>query len=408
MKDDTREKLSAYLDNALTDAERRAVELEISRSEEMRLELEALRAVSGAVKGLPREKLPAGFLARLEARRTREGAAPARDYFILPPAYRPLAFALSTAVVALVIWDVNQAPSDIIAPRAGWDGGSVAVKTAAEAPPSFDVSGRLSELGAAGAGSSADAAAANELASAAKKEDADEGAPSTLGKHLNAPGKPLEFSEAGKALSGSAQASRGGSAFAPAAAPAPGSAAPALEPEPGEGGGAFVARSEEERSAINEKLYKGFEEEKKRMGIARIMDKDAESDTLAGGGRDMMALQRSPEAPAVGRARPAAAVRGANAKRAAGPVVKALTLKTAEALQAAWAAAGLPGEPPAVKFPGEMAVFLACPSGCGIVSIQNRKTRVLVLYKDGGVDDPAARARAVPASEKPVVLKPAE
>lgn len=398
MNDDTREKLSAYLDGALPDAERRALELEISRSEELRLELEALRAVSTAVKGLPKAKLPAGFAARLEARRAREGSAAPRDYFILPPAYRPLAFALSTAVVALVVWDGRQTSPDILETRAGWDSEKVGVKSAADAPPSVDVTGQLSAMGASGA---AESAAPLELTD--KKEDAAKGVPSTIGKQLSAPGKPLEVQES-DALAGQG----GGAGFAALSAPA--ASAPA--PEPSDGSGAFIARNEEERSAINERLYKGFEEEKKRMGIARIVDKDAEAQELASGGRDLMALQASPEAPSVDRGRAPgsiAAVRGAKAaNRASAPIVKALTLKSVESLQAAWAAAGLAGEPPAVNFPAEMAVFLACPSGCAVVSVQERKTLLVVLYKEAALDDAAARVRAVPLSAKPVVVKLAQ
>ena len=410
MNDDTREKLSAYLDGALTDTDRRAVEVEISRSEELRLELEALRSVSDAVKSLPKEQLPVGFMARLEARRSREASDPARSYFILPPAYRPLAFALSTAVVALVVWDRTQTPSDIMAPRVGWDSEKIAVKSAAEAPPSIDVSGQLSALSSRGkdhGDESADASvAANELtARSAKKEDsAMAGASSTFGKHISAPGKPLEIQESDASASASGA---GGAGFAALSAPA----APAPTPdnlEPSDGSGAFIARNEEERSAINERLYKGFEEEKTRMGIARIVDKDAEAKDLPSGGREMMALQASPEAPSLDRGRSVASVRGAKAKRQSAPLTKALTLKSAEALATAWTAAGLSGEPPAIKFPDEMAVFLACPSGCGIVSVPNRKNIILVLYKDSGFDDASARVRAIPLSEKPVVIRLAQ
>lgn len=392
MNDAIREKLSAYLDGALPDAERRAVEVEISRSEEMRLELEALRAVSASVKSLPKEPLPAGFMARLEARRARD-AKPERDYLILPPAYRPLAFALSTAVVALVVWDKTRSPEELIVPRVGWDSEKVAVKSAAEAPPSIDVSGQLSAMDGRDQGS-AESAAANELTAAnAKKEDAagaKGGALSTFGKHISAPGKPLEVQEAD------------GPAGPAAAAPAPSALADG-------GSGGYLARSEEERSAINERLYQGFEEEKKRMGIAKIMDKDAEEDKLSGGGREFMALQTTPEAAQVGRARgSAAAVRGMAKAKGGAPVLKALTLKSAEALSAAWSAAGLPGDPPAVSFPEQMAVFLAGPSGCGITGVQVRKKFIVVLYKDAGFDDPSARVRALTASPKPVVVKPAE
>ena len=53
-------------------------------------------------------------------------------------------------------------------------------------------------------------------------------------------------------------------------------------------------------------------------------------------------------------------------------------------------------------------MFLACPSGCGIVSVPNRKNIILVLYKDSGFDDAPARVRAIPLSEKPVVIRLAQ
>lgn len=402
MNDDIREKLSAYLDGALSDAERRAVEVEISRSEEMRLELEALRAVSSAVKSLPKEPLPVGFAARLDARRAREGA-PERAYYILPPAYRPLAFALSTAVVALVVWDRTLTKPDVVAPRVGWDSEVVSVKSAADAPPSVDVSGAVTAMGAAGKDAAENAAEPQELT--AKKEGA--ALPSTLGKQLSAPGKPLEIAE-DRAPS------------APAAAPSrlipdgeltkeQSDVLDDLPDAPGAGGGAMIARNEEERSAINERLYKGFEEEKKRMGIAKIMDRDEESDKLSTGGREFMALQASPEAARVDGGRASvASVRGAARSKAGAPAVKALTLKSAEALAAAWAAAGLPGEPPAVEFPEQMAVFLAGPEGCGIIGVRSGKKYIFVLYKNDGFSDPSARVKAVAASPKPVLLKLAQ
>lgn len=403
MNDAAREKLSAYLDGALSEDARRAVEVEISRSEELRLELEALRAVSAAVKGLPKEKLPAGFMARLAVRRARE-AKPQREYFILPPSYRPLAFALSTAVIALVVWDRTRPPEQIMAPRVGWDSEVVSVKTAAEAPASIDLSAEVASR------DSRRTIYVEEPLAAAKKEDvagAKTDVPSTFGKHLNAPGKPLEFEEdkiaSASGISGAGLSERSAPA---AASPARNQFAPTAS---GEG---YIARNEEERSAINERLYKGFEAEKKRMGIARIEDKDSGDERpLASGGREFMALQSSPEAPSLGRANSGgvAAVRGAaKAKRPSAPAIKALALKTPEALAAAWAAAGFPGEPPAVDFPGQMAIFLTGPKGCGIVDVQSRSKFTVVLYKDAGFDAPSARVRAVTLSPKPVVLKLAQ
>jgi hypothetical protein len=227
-----------------------------------------------------------------------------------------------------------------------------------------------------------------------------------LGKHISAPGKPLEFQESDGAGARSMAGRAGLSAPSGPAAAARAPAAPAAAD--GESSG-YLARNEEERSAINERLYKGFEDEKKRMGIAKIMDKDAEEDKLSSGGREFMALQATPEpARVAGRRANVSAVRGAKAKGQAAPVVKAITLKTAEALQAAWAAASLPGEPPAVSFPDQMAVFLAGPAGCGIVDVQVRRKFIVVLYKDAGFDDASARVRALTVSPKPVVVKLAE
>ncbi len=135
MNDDIREKLSAYLDGALSDEQRRAVEVEISRSEETRLELEALRAVSESVKGLGKAKLPEGFMARLQARRACESAPPRGSY-------RPLALAISTAVIALVVWDRTRPPRELLKPLPDWDGGGVALQSTA--PASIGAAGSLS------------------------------------------------------------------------------------------------------------------------------------------------------------------------------------------------------------------------------------------------------------------------
>lgn len=321
MNDDLREKLSAYLDGALASAERAAVEAQLAGSEDMRRELAALRAVSGAVKGLPKAKLPAGFMARLQARREKEQPSQ-RSWVFLPPAYRPVAFALSTAVVALVVWDKTRAPQEFAAPRSGWQGDIVAVKTAADAPSSqMDLSGNIASQKALSPASAPSAAAGAPIGASEEKLDS------------------------------------------------------------------FTARNEEERSAINERLYGQLESEKKRMGIVRLLDKETEP-----------AAARM-----VSRRAALSSVRGAG--RASAPAPKILILKNAESLQAAWTAAGLSGEPPAVKFSEQMALFLACPPGCGIVSVRTSKKRLTVLYKDSGFEDSSARARAVPFSDKPAVLR---
>ncbi len=411
MNDAIRELLSAYLDGALDEDAKRDVEERLARSPELRAELESLKAVSDAVKGLPRAKLPAGFQARLQSRILREGSAPAREYFILPPAYRPVAFALSSAIVAMVVWDKARGP--VSPERTLWDGAEtvamdrVAVKTAAEAPASIDLSSRLGSAG-------------SPEAAADKKEDvANTAGVSPAGRRAAAPGKPLEITEDAASLAAVRGAGGAGAAGGPAA---PSAAVPSSPAAVDAAEGTFLARSEEERSAMNERLYQNFEQEKKRMGIAQIIEKDSEDEDDAGYAAFRRQIAAEAEA-APKRERKLygtiGAVRGRDkiaskakdapspedAPAAAPPPAKALALKSAESLAAAWGGAGLPGEPPAVKFPAEMAVFLACSTECGIVDVQERKRLLVVLYKETGYPDAAARVRAVPASAKPVVVK---
>ncbi|MBI3289174.1 MAG: zf-HC2 domain-containing protein [Elusimicrobia bacterium] len=367
MNEKISELLSAYLDGALSAAERADVEAQLARSEEMRLELEALRAVSSAVKGLPRAKLPSGFMARLQARRASEQ----RSWTFLSPAYRPAAFALSTAVVALMVWDRAREPQEPTAIEVGWQGDKVPLKTAAEAPPSqFDFSRSLSAMK-----DQATAPIASNIAGASSEPAAaDRAEKETSMPRGKAPGKPMEFAE---------------------------------EQAGGTGPDSFLARSEEERSAINERLYVELEKEKKRMGIAQILEKSDERSPASA--QDVMVLEATPAAPRVDeggvlRKRGASALRGASSARQAASA-KVVVLNDLEALKTAWDAANLPGDPPAVDFPRQMAVFLACPPGCGIVSVRSSAEAVIVRYKNSGFDYPAARVRAVPSSSKPTVLK---
>lgn len=429
MNDAIRELLSAYLDGALPEEERRDVEERLSRSEELRAELESLRAVSQAVKGLPRAKLPGGFQARLQSRLLREGGSSTeREWWILPPAFRPVAFALSSAIIAFVVWDKAHPPVENA--RTLWDGvdnvalDRVAVKSGAQAPSSLDLTGAVT--GAASTASS-DELAKKEASAAGKGV-------SPAGRRAAAPGKPLEFqeSDAGIASVRGAAAPRAsgelgaGAAGQPAAPSAPLPAAAPAPVAPAEG--VFQARTEEERSAMNERLYQNFEQEKKKMGIAQIIEKDSKDDDASGGGARFAALSAAPEPRARADMKPApkrqygvldgrssrklskakAALSPEDAPAAAPPAFRALALKTPDALAAAWAGAGLAGDPPPVDFPAQMAIFLAGPSGGGIVEVQERKKLIVVLYKDSGFTDPYSRVRAVTASKKALVVKPAE
>lgn len=433
MNEEMRERLSAYLDGALGESERLAVEAQLARSEDLRLELEALKAVSRSVKGLPRQKLPDGFMARLESRRYRE--ANKKEYWILPPAMRPLAFALSTAVVALVVWDHTRPPE--LAPTAGWDGQSAKVVSTADRPVAdADFAARITQ------GASLEASPAAK----AEKPVLDAKFAKTLGRRVDAPGKPLEFVETDRVAANSLDgAVAGGGAAAPAAPkPEPAREAAPLKKQATEepvftaasDKGSYHASSEEERSAINEKLYEGFEAEKKKMGIARIIEKSDESkDARDRSLADMMELRVPAAAPAVGdtgtaslaqvsavrgavqprqkASRAMGALSGAGAKNADSPAsaapaaVRVVTARSADALSAAWIGAGLAGDPPKVDFSTQMAVFLAGPAGCGVTETYVGKKTVTVFYRLEGFTAPSARVAAVPASDKRVLLKPA-
>jgi|CXWL01.1.fsa_nt_gi hypothetical protein len=241
-----------------------------------------------------------------------------KQWAFLPPAYRLPVFILSASLVAFAVWEKVHPPVEPAPVPVGWQGDKVDVKTAEEAPASqLDLS----------------AGAKNPERSAA------------AGSYPSAPGKPLD----------------------------------AVEDKPASAPGSANPRTEEERSAINERLYQDLEKEKKRMGIVKIIEKDSDHEA----------------------ARPAAPIPAA-------PAPAVLILKDAASLQTAWTAAGLPGKAPSVNFPGQMAVFLACRTDCGVASARLGKKSLIVRYKASGFQNPAARVRAVPASSLPAVLKSAE
>ena len=346
MNDDNREKLSAYLDGALSDEQRRAVEVEISRSEEMSRELAALRSVSEAVKGLGKEKLPEGFLTRLQARRARETAAPRASY-------RPLALALSTAVIVLVVWDRTHHPRELLKPLPDWDGGGVALQSAAPAsggaigslPPTAEKDQALSGGGdsAADLNRPSEPSAKIETEPSIKKEN-------VFIDKLEMQNKPMRLAES--------------KLSAPAAGSVP----------------LFRAASEEGR----------LDGRRRSLSAAR-------GNAVSGGAVRGIAAKALAPAKVAAPAAPAAA-----------PVAKAVVLKNAAALQTAWTAAGLPGKPPFVDFSSQMAVFLAGPPGSGIVSVQDHNTSIVVLYKSSGFVDAFARVRAVTPSTKSIVAKLAD
>lgn len=357
MNDDLREKLSAYLDGALSETARRDLEARLAASSDLRAELEGLRAVSKAVKGLPRSPLPQGFLARLEARRAR-GAAPRRDWVLLPPSYRPAAFALSSAVVATVVWEQfnrTEAP-----PLLTYE--AVKVVPSSQAPISqLDLSAKVADAPEGGSGPEAlnkisrANAALEGMGLAERKGDAQASRPA-------APGEPLGFKE--DALS-------------------PGKSAKG------------TTMTEEERSSRNEEIIAALEKKKRSLGIARVLQRDASVGAVRGG------------AAGGGASAPQAAEEPANyASGILSPDAGLVVIDDA-GLAFSWTLLGLPGKAPSVDYAVRRAVLLK-RSRTKLLATRSGPDRVSVYFRllaPGEAADPAKdRFATIPAKPKPVSL----
>ncbi|MBI4347784.1 MAG: zf-HC2 domain-containing protein [Elusimicrobia bacterium] len=117
MKEHAKDRLSAFIDGRLPDAERRMVEAHVERCAECGAELKDLRSLTRLLAASPAQPLPVGFRERLERRRRSEAAAerePPR--WFLPKPARMLAFGMSAAVVCLVAYDALKGPGRLAAP----------------------------------------------------------------------------------------------------------------------------------------------------------------------------------------------------------------------------------------------------------------------------------------------------
>ena len=384
MNHEYKEQLSAYLDGALPPAERAELEKRLQNSPDLRRELEELRAVSKAVKGLPHESLPPAFLAHFRTRR----AQPARgEWVFLPPLVRPIAFALSCGVVALVVWDKTVTTPD---PLPAHSLNEAAVTSRRAAPVAqLDFSKRLSATaGSLGAAHSAIEASgvSGPVAEMAGRGDV---APR------------LKDAES---LSTNTQAQR--QALAPkAAAPGGPTDAPAA-PERGS-----IAMSEEERSARNEQMFGFIEEQKKKMGIARVITKEEADERV----------KAPASSPVVGVAAPVLFKSAA----ASGPAETALENKPtaspdagrlsadaglvfsdAASLASSWVLLGFPGQPPTVDFSSNRVVLIK-PSAAKILSVTSKPGSVDVVFRaltPGETSRPAADRAAVISREPQSVL----
>jgi hypothetical protein len=402
MNDETRELLSAYIDGALTEPERTALEARLAASAELRGALEDLRAVSRSIKDLPREPLPAGFMARLQARKAR-GDAPGRSWTFLPPAARPVVAALSCGVVALMIWDKVAVPPEPV-PIHPID----AVKVVKEEnAPVSQLNFSADRLKAASDAKSLDLAGpASEPALRGDESPlvADKGAAPAVAKKFGS----LNFVRGG---GGSAGRASGSPIASDSAAPA--SAEPQLTDR------TRLQMTEEERSARNEELIGGLEKQKSSMGM-RVLPKGEDGvDATAPG---VLGFREPPSAPMVrapvpsllkmakpqGGAAAAAAPAAAPSSALGRPAAEAgLVFADARSLASSWVLLGMPGEPPSVDFAANRLVLIK-PSAAKIVSVTTGPTSIAVVYRSLSPDEPsdpaADRVAPLPLEPKTVLI----
>lgn len=378
MNEEIRSKLAAYLDGALPEGEARALEAELKGSPELRAELDAQRALSRRLRELPREPLPPGFLQRLRRRQEAEAAGDgARDWVFLAPAYRPFAAALSSLIIALVVWDRFAERTPVLMPH---EGAAVSLQAL---PSQYELADKVSRMPSAPPSSEPVAgAAAPEFFPPAVQLQEDERRAAIVARRERARAKGEPLADAGGDASDAAP-------VAPAAPPVTARAARSLAGV--RGAASARAVDEEARSARNEELRRGLESEKKRMGIAAFVTPNAAERNA----RRVLG--------AAGIAEPA--------KVAAGkPVLleprdgstPGAALRSAEELRRSWAALRLSGPPPAVDFEASMAVLLPEPGE--LLSAEEGASGLRVSWRPAPALGQGRRFVIVPRSSLPVRL----
>lgn len=377
-----REALPELMDGELAERRRAEVEAHLKDCGPCRAELAKLREVSALVRALPERPLPAGFLHRLQRRR-REEQAPAasrKPRYLLPLPARLAAFALSSLIVSLVIYDKVR----LMVPLHGG--------TPAFSAPAEDRRLPSTALSAA---------------------DLEQARAAGLGRRLKqARGEPLE----GRAAADAAGAG------ALAAAPVP----------PG-----ISART-------NEELLLHLESEKRKAGIRGYAAKpppEVAAYLKLRAGLDAQALKANPppapvagEAPALlsdGAAGSAPlpsekgapiteAAAAASANAAAPQGAEGLVLKSAEECSKAWAERSMHAAPPSVDFKTGMVALVVAPdlkSAVEVLGVETRAAGVFVKYRlfprlgevavpgrAGAAPVRSYQFRVLPRTDKPVVF----
>lgn len=372
--------LSEFLDDALAAPARRAVEEHLSACASCRGELEDLRAASNLLKDLPLAELPVGFMQRLERRRN-EGSDPSRGAAwgqtpFLPMPARMAAFAMSSVIVGLVVYDKFQGPGarlDSMVSGASSTIGAFSdmpVAPAAAPAPALEMKSE---------------SAFDSLAGKAERRVAARGLAKARGRSLL---------EEGSGLSGASAAAVRGFAAS------------------GSGGGAPVGEAMPQAPRFsNESLQKDLERQKSAMGIRQILPLDdskqkaaEEDEAMLSAGFTPPKLNTAPQprlkglTPRMEAPGSAAAAKTSGILGVVAPFGGTVVRRPAE-LPAAWAQAGLEISPPAVNFARHALVI--APGG--ITEVRETNGRVVVHYREGGPQ--AGRYALIEATKLSVVFE---
>lgn len=391
MTDHVIDSLSEFMDDALPAASAREVAAHLSACASCQGELEDLRAASKMVKDLPQAELPIGFMQRLERRRNEE---PAATPWLLPFPARVAAFALSSVIVGLVVYDKFQGPGARL--------DSIASNSAAP-------TGAFSDMPTAPA--AAPAMAPQSLAPAeAKLEMAEMKARSFDGSY-NRPERHL----AKRALAGARGRSLREDNDSSEGTGLSGAAAASVRGFSGGGGAPIGEAMPQAPKFSNESLQKDLERQKSSMGIRQILPRDdskqksaEEDEKMISAGFTPPKLDNAPQPRIISPvphmkalssgAGAAAAAKSADILGVVAPFEGVVVRRPAD-MPAAWAQAGLEVAPPTVNF-SRHAVVIA-PGA--ITEVRETNGRVVVHYRDGGPQ--AIRYALIEATKLAVVFE---
>jgi hypothetical protein len=452
-----RERLTEFLDRQLAAPETSAAETHMSGCPGCRSEFEELKGVSKMIGSVGRQPLPAGFMQRLERRRRAqdETPAPSQSYSFLPPGLpRYAAFALSSLIVAMVVVDKTK---NMMAPPQGMISGAASKLDGGAGGGGFDglkkkdakVPSALNETGSAGESVNQNtlamlqAAAANKPyeekaatnaggvslddAAAMKDEKLATGSVTSTGKALaKARGEPIDEQASRQAAELIAKNEDAEARALPTRRVAKKKAAPAAP-----------AAAAPDGNYTNEELAANIEQQKKQMGIVKIIPPGNRDERLQtamlsafrGGstGPEAQLLRQAEMAPAsLGAAQTPGILGGSGTGAARGAAFGSLSDKRARLdelpgvvirsdaeRQDLWHKYQLAAPVPKVDYATQMlaVVFATSPStSVQISGVAASEDRILISFhelpsaKDAS-SGPAVALRVIPRTQKPVVFE---